>query len=94
MDEPLANGSAAASALSADEAGWTADGPEIRIANEFAMCIVQRARTRNGSRLMVRSELSGRVAFLDPVALEALTGITPEQISEIVATETEGGAPS
>ena len=45
----------------------------ISLANEFAQVTVRRVRIRNGARLVITADKSGRSISLDPLELEALT---------------------
>ncbi|HEX5254334.1 MAG TPA: dihydrodiol dehydrogenase [Mycobacterium sp.] len=47
-------------------------GEAITVANEFTEVIVQRAETRNGTRLLISSPRSGRWITLDALEVEAL----------------------
>lgn len=46
---------------------------EITLANEFTQVTVSRVDTRNGSRLLITADKSGRSISLDALEVEALT---------------------
>lgn len=46
---------------------------EITLANEFTQVTVRRVDTRNGSRLLITADKSGRSISLDALEVEALT---------------------
>lgn len=56
----------------------------IQLSNEFAFVEVDVVQTGNGHRLRVTSPSKNRSVLIDPFVLEALTAMTPEQMSEFV----------
>ncbi|MYS80739.1 hypothetical protein [Embleya scabrispora] len=79
----------ASSSPSTDASSPGPDGPELRLANEFASIRLRKVRFGNASRIEVRSERQDRTVLLDPMALDAITRLTPDQISRILTLVTE-----
>ncbi|GAA4988009.1 hypothetical protein GCM10023205_68670 [Yinghuangia aomiensis] len=73
--------------------GPSADRPaepaELRLANEFASIVLRKVRHGNAHRIEVRSERRGRSVLLDPTALDAITRLTPDQVSRLLTLVTE-----
>lgn len=67
------------------------DDRPLVIANEFADVEVRRVRTRNGTRLEIRSPRRGTSVRLDPVILDCLTWQPPETFSGLLRSGTSGG---
>lgn len=59
---------------------------EITLANEFAQVTVCRVETRNGSRLLITADKSGRSVSLDPLEVEALTRQNARTLAAMVGT--------
>jgi hypothetical protein len=72
--------------------GEPVDGDEERlpgeeafvIGNEFATVRCRKVFTRNGERLEIEAPKIGLKVHLDAIELEALTGQTPADLSELV----------
>lgn len=87
--------------MSADEPGSPTDSLRLRqqeiepdsdwieIGNEFANVLVRRVRTRNGSRLEIRSPKRELSVFLDATLLDALTWQTADSMSLLLETPLE-----
>jgi len=58
----------------------------MRLNNEFAMVELTEDHTANGVRLKIYSARTKRVAYLDPLLLEALTWTPTEQIAANLQT--------
>ena len=56
----------------------------IEIANEFAYVHVRKVRTRNGERLEIRSPRRETLIRLDPMELEAISGLDPESFTRLL----------
>lgn len=56
------------------------------VANEFAIVGFGKVQTGNGERLVLHSPTKKRRVLLDPVVLDALTGFTTEELSELVTS--------
>jgi hypothetical protein len=54
------------------------------IANEFAYVHVRKVHTRNGARLEIRSPRRGTLIRLDPMELEAISGLDPESFTRLL----------
>lgn len=67
--------------------------PELWVANEFASCRLRRVSVGNGYRIQVHSERRNATVSLDAMALDALTRLSPEQISHLMTLVTEPGPP-
>jgi hypothetical protein len=52
----------------------------MQLNNEFALVELEKDYSANGVRLKVASSRTGRVAYLDPLMLEVLTWLPPEQM--------------
>jgi hypothetical protein len=63
-----------------------ADGPAIRLANEFTEVVVERVRTRNGARLRISVPSSGQQILLCPLELEALAWQDHELFTRLLQT--------
>lgn len=63
-----------------------AEEPVIRLANEFTEVVVERVRTRNGTRLRISVPSSGRQIMLCPLELEALAWQDHELFSALLKT--------
>lgn len=63
----------------------------MELRSEFAAVDVQIDQQANGPRLRVTDEETGLVAFLDPVALQSLTWLTPEQLERVVIEARQAG---
>lgn len=61
----------------------------IEIGNEFATVLARRVRTRNGTRLQIRSPRRELSVFLDATLLDALTWQTAESMSLLLETPLE-----
>jgi hypothetical protein len=64
--------------------GEAPEDPEIVVGNEFADVVVRRVRTRNGTRLEIRSPRRGTVVRLDAVELDCLSYQDPEFFSAML----------
>jgi len=63
----------------------------VRIANEFAEVTVESVRYGHGRRLKITaSAKAGRQVLLDPIILEALTAVSPDQLTEILVSTVYG----
>ena len=58
----------------------------IELGNEFTRVVVERVRTRNGTRLRISVPASGREITLCPLELESLTWQDPDFFSGLLAT--------
>lgn len=58
----------------------------ITLNNEYALVELSVDRDANGERLRIRSAKTGRVTYLDPLLLEALTWTPTEQIAANLRT--------
>jgi len=58
----------------------------IVVANEFAVVHLTKIRTRNGSRLEIRSPRLGYTISLDPLELDSLTWQTPDTFARFLST--------
>jgi hypothetical protein len=56
----------------------------VEIANEFAYVHVRKVHTRNGERLEIRSPRRDSLIRLDPMELEAISGLDPEQLARLL----------
>lgn len=65
------------------------DAPQLWVANEFASCRLTRVPVGNGHRICIHSERHDRTILLDATALDALTRLSPEQISYLVTAVTD-----
>ena len=52
--------------------------------NEFSTVELQRDESANSPRLCVRDVATGRTIYLDPIQLEALTRMTPEDFATLL----------
>lgn len=66
------------------------DECDLRLMNEFAEVLIQRVRHGNGTRLRIVSPRAGTEAFVDPVVLEALTSVDPEELTRILVAAVPG----
>lgn len=62
---------------------------ELWVANEFASCRVTHTRFGNGHRIRIHSDRRDTTVVLDATALDALTRLTTDQISQLVTSVTE-----
>lgn len=58
----------------------------MRLSNEYALVELSKDHSANGERLKIRSTRTGRVTYLDPLLLEALTWTPTEQIAANLET--------
>ncbi|GGT65899.1 hypothetical protein P6B95_01825 [Streptomyces atratus] len=58
--------------------------PELRIANEFADIRLRRVRVGNSYRIELHSRRRDRKVLLDPMALDAISRLRPDQLSRIL----------
>lgn len=56
----------------------------IEIANEFAYVHVRKVHTRNGERLEIRSPRRDTLIRLDPMELEAISGLDPAAFTQLL----------
>lgn len=76
--------------MPAQRPGPTPDTTEgLWVANEFASCWVSRAQFGNGHRISVHSERRGTTVLLDATALDALSRLSPDQVSQLMTLVTE-----
>lgn len=61
------------------------DGDWIEIGNEFATVKVRKVQTRNGVRLLIRSDRLDYEIRLDPLELESLTWQTSDTFSRMLS---------
>jgi hypothetical protein len=66
-----------------DERDLRGEDP-VEIANEFAYVHVRKVHTRNGERLEIRSPRRDSLLRLDPMELEAISGLDPESLSRLL----------
>jgi hypothetical protein len=66
-----------------DERDLRGEDP-IEIANEFANVHVRKVHTRNGERLEIRSPRRDTLLRLDPMELEAISGLDPESLARLL----------
>lgn len=57
---------------------------QVEIANEFAYVHVRKVHTRNGERLEIRSPRRDTLIRLDPMELEAISGLDPEAFARLL----------
>ena len=67
----------------------TPDSDWLEVGNEFATVLVRRVRTRNGTRLEVRSPKRELSVFLDATLLDALSWQTGDSLSLLLETPLE-----
>lgn len=60
------------------------DGSELHLANEFASIRLRKVKYGNAYRIELHSDRHNRTVLLDPMALDAIARLTPEQISGIL----------
>jgi hypothetical protein len=72
------------------------EGDWIELSNEFAAVKVRKVHTRNGVRLLIRSDRLDYEIRLDPLELESLTWQTSETFSRMLSTPfgPQGESPS
>jgi hypothetical protein len=75
------NSNTPADALRFEERETEPDSDWLQVGNEFATVLVRRVRTRNGSRLEIRSPKRELSIFLDATLLDGLTWQTAESMS-------------
>jgi hypothetical protein len=56
----------------------------VQIANEFAYVHVRKVHTRNGERLEIRSPRRDSLIRLDPMELEAISGLAAEDLVRLL----------
>ena len=60
----------------------------VEIANEFAYVHVRKVHTRNGERLEIRSPRHDRLIRLDPLELEAVSGLGSDELARLLEDQT------
>lgn len=65
---------------------------EFWVANEFASCRLRMVNVGNGRRIEIRSERRNTKVLLDAMALDALTQLTPDEVSQLLTLVTEQSA--
>lgn len=56
----------------------------VEIANEFAYVHVRKVRTPNGERLEISSPRHDRLIRLDPIELEAISGLESDDLAQLL----------
>ena len=57
---------------------------QFEIANEFAYVRVRKVQTRNGERLEIASPRHDRLIRLDPLELEAISGLESDDLARLL----------
>jgi hypothetical protein len=66
------------------EDGYVPEGDYLQIANEFAVALVRKVKTRNGERLEISSPKLGFKTYLDPIQLESLTWCSKQMFHRLL----------